>query len=42
MTKPDMNEPYLNGTALRAMLEHAVAGEPLIGPVAQNALLAGL
>ncbi len=37
-----MNEPYLNGTALRVMLERATAGEPPIGPVAQHALLAGL
>ena len=42
MNEPDMNEPYLNGTALRVMLERATADEPFIGPVAQNALIAGL
>jgi|ERR1035438_7437927 hypothetical protein len=42
MNEPDMNEPYVGGTALRAMLERATAGEQLIGPVVQNALVAGL
>jgi hypothetical protein len=42
MNEPDMKEPYLNGTALRTMLERATAVEPFIGPVAQNALIAGI
>ena len=36
-----MNDPYVCGTALRAMLERATADEPHIGPVVQNALVAG-
>ncbi len=39
---PDMNDPDSGGTALRAMLEHATADEPVIGPVVQNALGGGL
>jgi DNA-binding beta-propeller fold protein YncE len=42
MNDADMNEPDVGGTALRAMLERATADEPLIGPVVQNALVAGL
>ena len=42
MNEPDMNDPYVGGTALRAMLERATADEPHIGPVVQNALVAGL
>src|ERR1035441_410241 len=38
MNEPDTNEPEVGGTALRAMLEHATADEPHIGPVVQNAL----
>ena len=42
MNKHGMKDPELGGTALRGMLERATADEPLIGPVAANALVAGL
>ncbi len=32
----------MNGTTLSAMLDRAIADEPLIGPVVQKALLAGI
>jgi len=41
-TDPDRTDPDMNGTTLSAMLDRAIADEPLIGPVAQNALQAGI
>jgi YVTN family beta-propeller protein len=42
MNEHGMKDPELGGTALRGMLERATPDEPLLGPVAANALVAGL
>jgi hypothetical protein len=42
MDEPIVDEAFVDAPGLRALLERAVASEPPIGPVAYQALEAGI